>query len=188
MKQIKKAPLGIWMRALSDEICNKIIEEGLILTQESATVNQDRSVDSAIRDGKVGWFSKDYWIDQLLLPYVFRTNRLNEWNFNLNNSEGVQFTKYEKDDFYTWHRDCNVDSEIQRKISITVQLSDYDQYSGGEFEIKDCWGEEILNIPLGAKQKGSIVIFPSSLSHQVTPVSQGIRYSLVQWYSGPPFT
>ena len=188
MKAVERTPLGIWAGALSNEVCDKIITEGALLSAEAATISHGRGVDEAIRDSKVGWFSSGSWIDNLLLSYVFRTNRLNEWNFNLDNAEKVQFTRYEKDDFYTWHRDSNIDSETQRKISITVQLSDYSSYEGGEFEIQDCWSQGEAVIPDEGKQRGSIIIFPSFLLHQVTPVTSGIRYSLVQWYSGPPFT
>ena len=180
--------MGIWAGTLSEEICDKIITEGLVLSEEDATISQGREVDEGIRGSKVGWFPEGSWIDSLLLSYVFRTNRINDWNFNLDKAEKVQFTKYEKEDFYTWHRDSNVETDAQRKISITVQLSDYSSYEGGEFEIQDCWGNGQANIPEEGKQKGSIIIFPSFLLHQVTPITKGIRYSLVQWYSGPPFT
>ena len=185
---MEKTPFGVWAGALSKEICNQIVEEGSLLIEEQATINQDNNVNTSIRDNKIAWFSEGSWIENLLLSYVFKTNTINDWNFNLNQAEQVQFTKYQKDEFYTWHRDSNIESDVQRKLSVTVQLSDYSDYEGGEFEIKSCWGEGIANIPREAKQKGSIIIFPSFLLHQVTPISWGTRYSLVQWYNGPPFT
>lgn len=188
MKAVENTPMGIWAGELSNEVCDKIIEEGTLLVAEAATVSHNRGVDTSIRDSKVGWFPEHCWIDSLLLSYVFRTNRMNEWNFNLDKAEAVQFTRYEKEDFYTWHRDSSIDSEAQRKISITVQLSEYSSYEGGEFEVQNCWGEAQASIPEEAKQKGSIILFPSFLLHQVTPVTKGTRYSLVQWYNGPPFT
>lgn len=36
-------------------------------------------------------------------------------------------------------------------------------------------------------KQGSIVIFPSFVTHKVSPVTEGIRYSLVGWVHGPPF-
>ena len=187
MKQIEKTPLAVWAGALSNEICNQIIEEGSLLIEEQATINQDKSIDPSIRDNKIAWFDEGSWVDNLLLSYVFKTNTINDWNFNLNQSEQVQFTKYQKGEFYTWHRDSNIESDIQRKLSVTVQLSDYSDYEGGEFEIKDCWGTRVANMHPNAKTQGSIIVFPSFLLHQVTPVTSGTRYSLVQWYSGPPF-
>lgn len=188
MKAVEKTPLAVWAGALSQEICNQILEEGRFLIEEQATINKDNTVDSSIRDNKIAWFPKECWVENLLLSYVFKTNVINDWNFNLNGAEQVQFTKYQKDEFYTWHRDTSTDSEIQRKLSVTVQLSDYSDYEGGEFEIQDCWGTRVANIHPDAKKQGSILIFPSFLLHQVTPITSGTRYSLVQWYSGPPFT
>ena len=50
-----------------------------------------------------------------------------------------------KGEHYDWHRDCDVTTDLQRKISVTVQLSDPSSYEGGELHIKDYWNEnEIL--------------------------------------------
>ena len=64
-----------------------------------------------------------------------------------------------------------------RKISLVVFLSDTKDYDGGDFEF-----QEEAKIPA---EKGSILIFPSFLSHRVTPVTRGLRYSLVNWFIGP---
>ena len=45
-------------------------------------------------------------------------------------------------------------------------------------EVKVC--EEI-------RPKGSIIVFPSFLYHQVTPITKGTRYSLVMWVLGRPW-
>ena len=37
------------------------------------------------------------------------------------------------------------------------------------------------------RPRGSIIVFPSHLYHQVTPVTTGTRYSLVAWNLGKPF-
>ena len=34
-------------------------------------------------------------------------------------------------------------------------------------------------------EEGSIIVFPSFVEHRVTPVTEGIRYSLVSWFVGP---
>jgi PKHD-type hydroxylase len=34
-------------------------------------------------------------------------------------------------------------------------------------------------------QLGDALVFPSFLRHRVTPVSRGVRYSLVTWIEGP---
>ena len=64
-----------------------------------------------------------------------------------------------------------------RKISMSLILND--DYEGGELEIfgqpKDYYGQ------------GSMIFFPSWMLHRVTPVTKGIRYSLVMWHIGAPF-
>ena len=35
--------------------------------------------------------------------------------------------------------------------------------------------------------KGSIIVFPSFMWHRVTPVTSGLRYSLVNWNCGDPW-
>ena len=81
----------------------------------------------------------------------------------------------------------NPNSPVFRKISVTAQLTDPEEYEGGDFEIKNLWGTMELPIDPEVKNKGTILVFPSMLLHRVTPVTKGKRQSLVQWYNGPDF-
>ncbi len=36
-------------------------------------------------------------------------------------------------------------------------------------------------------QLGDLIIFPSFIDHKVSPVTKGVRYSVVAWFGGPPF-
>ena len=84
---------------------------------------------------------------------------------------------------YDWHVDCGDSSPACfRKISITVQLTGQDDYSGGELVLK--YGKNDTIIP---KDKGRVAIFPSFMLHRVTPVESGIRKSLVLWLGGLPY-
>jgi PKHD-type hydroxylase len=76
-----------------------------------------------------------------------------------------------------------------RKLSVTINLNKPGEYEGGNLKFDygphshvnrfhEC--EEI-------RPQGSIIVFPSSLYHQVTPVTKGTRYSLVLWTLGKPF-
>jgi PKHD-type hydroxylase len=67
-----------------------------------------------------------------------------------------------------------------RKISITIQMSESDEYAGGDLEL---WtgGKESIKAPRG---KGVAVLFPSYILHRVSPVTDGIRKSLVLWVGG----
>lgn len=71
-----------------------------------------------------------------------------------------------------------------RKISMTVSLSDGNDFEGGNFHIN--YGDKDIRIN-NVREQGSIVVFPSFLRHKVEPVTKGTRYSLVMWALGKPF-
>ncbi|MDB2656544.1 2OG-Fe(II) oxygenase [Crocinitomicaceae bacterium] len=69
-----------------------------------------------------------------------------------------------------------------RKLSVTVQLSDPDEYEGGDLEFMI--NHKTVKAP---RKKGTIVVFPSFIMHRVTPITKGTRQSIVGWVSGPPY-
>ena len=71
-----------------------------------------------------------------------------------------------------------------RKLSMSVILNN--DFEGGDFEFASYSKEKCEITPIPAST-GSIIVFPSSMEHRVTPVTSGIRYSLVCWFLGPPF-
>lgn len=96
--------------------------------------------------------------------------------------QGLQFTRYQAPgEHYEWHIDRGMNTGV-RKLSLSLQLSDPNDYEGGDLEM---WfgGEPIK----ASRDRGMITLFPSYALHRVTPVTKGVRYSLVCWVSGPPF-
>lgn len=75
-----------------------------------------------------------------------------------------------------------------RKLSMTVNLNNSNDYVGGDlkFDLGPHTPGNRYIVCEEAKNQGSIIIFPSFLSHQVTPVEKGTRYSLVMWSVGNP--
>lgn len=59
---------------------------------------------------------------------------------------------------------------VRADVSATLFLSDPDAYEGGELIIEDTFGSKGIKL-----KAGSIVIYPSSSVHQVSPVIQGER-------------
>jgi len=98
--------------------------------------------------------------------------------------EQIQYAEYHESDsgFYDWHYDLAM-TYSRRKLSVIVQLSDPSEYEGGYLQIR-C---EDMNPVTMSKEKGSVILFPSYLLHRVTPVTKGVRKSLVVWIDGPPF-
>lgn len=76
-----------------------------------------------------------------------------------------------------------------RKLSVTVSLNDPSEYKGGNLRF-DFGPHADIKRYYTCKEirpRGSIIVFPSHLYHQVTPVTWGTRYSLVCWNLGLPF-
>lgn len=93
--------------------------------------------------------------------------------------EGFQFTRYEVGEYYGPHFDIGPGKLTERKLSLTVQLSSPDDYTGGELIIYPEF--------VAPRDQGSMTVFPAFMCHDVRPVKTGVRYSLVSWLAGPPF-
>tara|TARA_R100001463_G_scaffold116065_1_gene171333 strand:- start:940 stop:1524 length:585 start_codon:yes stop_codon:yes gene_type:complete len=176
---------------LSDEACDEIIKLGKENDLEEAGIygatKNDKLNMKNIRTTNVSWFPKGHFLESMLQGYATLAN-LEAWNFIVTGKEKIQFGEYKKGGHYGWHTDSSLNPNVPfRKLSITVNLSHPKDYEGGNFEIKDPNGAA-LKMPLGqVRKRGTVIVFPSFLQHQVTEVKRGTRYSLVQWYNGPEF-
>ena len=155
------------------------------------------------RDSNIVWMN-DRWIYKEIQPYVKMANQNAGWNFNWDWSQSCQFTIYKKGQYYDWHCDGwdkpyqrkkgDPDNGKVRKLSMTCQLTDGSEYTGGELEFDfRNYDPHLRDESKHIRQvkeilpKGSIVVFPSHLWHRVKPVTRGTRYSLVVWHLGDPF-
>jgi len=168
----------------SKEECDKIIDIGDSLENNSATIRDKKQVDKSIRNSKISWihYNKDTeWIYNWIWASVQNTNH---WKIDIKGFyDSLQYTIYDSNDGvskYDWHTDTGPDMN-HRKISLSVQLSDPDDYSGGVFELERGGMLETV----GHLEKGSAIMFPSILRHRVLPVMNGVRKSLVVWIAGP---
>lgn len=76
-----------------------------------------------------------------------------------------------------------------RKISLTINLNPAGDYEGGnlKFDFGPHSPSGRYHECIEIRPQGSVVVFPSFINHQVTPITQGTRYSLVLWNLGYPF-
>lgn len=170
--------------AFSAQECEAIAGLGEARVKAAASVD-DRS-DLASRDYRI---SDIAWIEpaqdsQWLyhrLGMIFR--QVNQtYGFDLVGFvEPLQYTCYGAGQYFGWHVDMGVDSTSLRKVSLTIQLSDAQSYTGGDLQFHGA-----ADMP-AARELGTGVSFPSYLAHQVSPVKQGLRCSLVAWAYGPAF-
>lgn len=77
-----------------------------------------------------------------------------------------------------------------RKLSVTINLNNPEDYEGGNLKFDFGPHNNLKNQfheCVEIRPRGSVIVFPSYVYHQVTPVTKGTRYSLVMWTLGRPF-
>ena len=67
-------------------------------------------------------------------------------------------------------------ARIRTDLSCTLFFSEPSEYDGGELSVEDTYG--VHRVKLGA---GSLVLYPSTSLHHVTPVTRGARVSSFFW-------
>ena len=105
-------------------------------------------------------------------------------------TEAIQYTEYnynEEDeikDHYDWHIDSALRTPMpfDRKVSFSLQLTSDDEYKGCDLQFNT--GDMVEPNPI-ARQRGTLIMFPSFLTHRVTPITGGTRKALVGWCRGP---
>jgi PKHD-type hydroxylase len=176
-----------YKEGFTKEELNKIYEGVAKLPFNDATVfgSDNPEVLKQVRSSSVKWIPKNeewMWLYEKLMNYASTAN--NEvWKFNLISAqELIQYTEYydSAEGHYDWHQDIGPGIGSQRKVSITVQLSEADEYEGGDLEM---WsgGNHVAVAERGA---GVVFIFPSYMMHRVTKVTKGTRRSFVLWVGG----
>jgi PKHD-type hydroxylase len=185
----------IYDSVVSPNICTDIVnsfDEKNFNSGLVGTVEKGR-VDTKVRNTKVQWAPKFDLVECILTRFIIQANQEALWNFDITEPEIVQIGKYEEDQFYGQHIDCYIKSSdiiatgsggaivipmlSQRKISASLLLNDESEYEGGDLII--------LDETVKTKKQGTIIVFPSFMAHQVTPVTSGVRYSAVCWMVGP---
>lgn len=185
--------------ALSNYLCDKIVHEGFANNVHEGSTggfaprnDSERKKTKKLRNSNISWID-DWWLMRELLPYVRKANERAGWNFKLTCAEPAQFTIYDKEQFYWWHRDArrypyhdNDFPNLIRKLSVTVSLSHPEEYEGGYLQIaaRREWNDTHLCQVTEILPRGSICVFPSYTWHRVSPVTKGRRLSLVQWNLG----
>ena len=188
-------------KAIPSHTCEDIIQFGKSLNPKQAkTVStKDKLSDEEkkqeikdIRSSKIAWIYNDNpWLFRELKPMIEYANK--SWGFNISRFENIQFTEYEPRGHYTWHNDAIQNpmglKNMQRKLSMVVQLSKPENYEGGGFRfnlrgLDSQVDDNIMSPPSEFKQQGSVIVFPSFIWHKVEPITKGIRHSLVMWSIG----
>ena len=159
------------------------------------------------RNSQNAWIPSNHWVAGFLWHYVCRANKENFlYDLTAIDGESLQYTRYDVGQYYKWHHDAGIETaykpialgnrsepdersqdfintniEYVRKLSFALQLSDPDDYEGGNVQLMDEGG----NSYIAPRQKGSIMLFDSRTPHRVHKVTRGVRKSIVGWVVGP---
>jgi predicted 2-oxoglutarate/Fe(II)-dependent dioxygenase YbiX len=148
--------------------------------------NEGQKLDKRIRDVQNKCLTLDtesltewHWINflgasfmQANQNYFFKRKLPNYADTILN----INFLKYENSGHYNFHVDAGKD--CNRTLSMIYFIND--EYEGGNLVFKNIVNNEEYRVE---KKQNTLVVWPSNFlfPHCVTPVTKGIRYSIVSW-------
>jgi predicted 2-oxoglutarate/Fe(II)-dependent dioxygenase YbiX len=172
--------------ALSNEVCNKILNE---------FKNSAEWIDTVIGKGELNKNIRNCQTIVISFPHVIQKNKdirhkldnaifdgaskcIQEYNAkfphcHIEEDSGYELLKYPEGCFYIQH----VDSFKARPRAVSCSFILNDDFEGGEFAF--------FNKELKYKlEKGDALLFPSNFMypHEVMPVTKGTRYSIITWF------
>ena len=193
---IAKYDLLVAPKFFDDSTCQEIIEQLVGSASTPATVygaSESGAVDERVRR------TSRLTPSQTTLEFV--TRRLLEYKetieqhfrISLTDCEAPQFLRYNVGDFFVAHQDGNtgmlrLTTDATRKISITIFLNAQSNeqlggsYRGGSLKFSNYRADKEYREFELPSEPGLLVAFRSELTHEVTPVTNGERYSIVNWY------
>jgi predicted 2-oxoglutarate/Fe(II)-dependent dioxygenase YbiX len=197
-----------YFSGLPEKIIQSVEEDLQIYDNEMhESILSGNVVDRKIRNSKNTWIPTSHWIAGLAWHYVERANRENFlYDIEHIDAESMQYTRYCEGEYYNWHTDADISSSYKpeskegktweshenylnkkcekiRKLSFIIQLSNPEDYEGGNVQFMSLMGnKKSYFLP---RERGTIAIFDSRAEHRVHKIKSGMRKSIVGWVVGP---
>lgn len=184
----------LWNGVVPPAVCQAVIDTFEEQWFQDATIQAPDGaalVDERTRRAGNQFIEPGHWTGALASHFAHQANLL--WRFDLTALGTLSILRYEASGHFEWHTDVlayeqadypGIGSGLERKLSVTVNLSDPGDYEGGDLQFLNGTGQLLTQSEL--RERGSVVVFPSTLGHRVTPITSGVRYALVGWMVGPP--
>ena len=199
---------SVWYYSDIPEDIVDIIEKDLSIKFDSQMGDSKLYGDALNKDkrnSQNAWVPTHHWLGGFMWHYIERANRENFlYDLRCIDGESMQYTRYDVGQFYGWHNDAglanqykpetvgnrmegrandfvNESTELVRKLSFVLQLSDPDDYEGGNLQLLDEAGKSYF----APRKRGTVILFDSRTQHRVLPVKSGLRKSIVGWTVGP---
>ena len=205
----------VFPKAIKPDVCEQIVEDckqNILVNASIKVCSQDGTIvsrnDPEIRKTSINFIDiekrashhstiQSHDVNKLVWHFLREANKI-QFNYDLTYFQPIQFGEYKDGGFYGWHRDddgnaIDEPNEI-RKLTAVLAVSNPDTFEGGELQfytgdrpmedMGEITGEQITN---DIKAQGSVIVFDSRDWHRVTPVTKGVRHSIVCWAVGPNF-
>ena len=189
----------VFPRAVAPDVCEQIVKDCKQNILNKATIygsDKKGRDDPEVRKTSIHFIKdKDNKVNELAWHFLREANKI-QFNYDLAYFQAVQFGEYKNGGFYGWQQDdggIEKSNEV-RKLSLSLILSNPDTFEGGELQfyngdrpledMGEITGEQVTN---DIKAQGTVVVFDSRDFHRVTPVTKGVRHSIVCWTVGPNF-
>lgn len=181
IKHIDIKPFRMLDNFLSNEECDNLI----ILSQNRFEKSQINTVNQQTNNNVRSSYSAQFAIRENEFILSIENKILNLLGCTKEKLEGLQVTKYNKNDFYQLHHDYNTSILNIRKYSIIIYLNDLSSTDGGETHFP------LYNTKITPK-KGRIIYFDNLLSlnelenhltiHESLPIlNDTTKYILSTW-------
>lgn len=176
----------------SADYCDRLIKATTSRPASEAQIGTDAGVkaDDSFRRSNIWFVNKgdpelEHVFDDLW-RLAIRANQ--DWfDVHISKLDYYQIAEYDSVNRgeYKTHHDIfymNNDPYYHRKLSCVVQLTDPDEYKGGDLTF-----EHVQHYPNAddMRQRGTAIFFPSFVRHAALPVTEGKRYSVAAWFDGP---
>ena len=166
-------------KAFTKKQCESIISYCSVWPETAGAIYKDNKINHTIRQCQTYVPNENIpiWLRIEISRIIYRENE-KFFNFILGGSLELVLLRYDLGGHYETHIDIGTMESIisKRKISFSLFLND--SYEGGTLKFIG------LSEPESNPETGDMVLFPSYLPHKVEPVTSGVRWVLVGWYSG----
>ena len=185
-----------WQNFFSDEEIERIITycSSNELVDGGVSTAHGIGIDKSTRISKTNFHNFNDQTSWIFNRFNFGIEDINNKfvHFDLYGYDAFQYSEYhaEESGKYDFHMDMFMNNDcyqnkLTRKLSLVLLLSEPGvDFEGGEFQMTESSETKLKTI---AMKKGTLVTFPSFMIHRVTPVTKGIRSSIVIWVEGPKF-
>jgi SM-20-related protein len=183
---------------LERELCAEIQREMAAAGTVPATVRGgDRSYAVDEQSRKTSWTEVSEQTSTLICNRLMSLREEVERTFGIevNGVQAPQFLHYGEGSFFTAHQDRGSDDKgarfaRERQVSAVIFLNDESSepapntYAGGAltlFGLLDAGDERTVGLPVTG-EAGALIAFPSGMLHEVTEVTRGERFTVVNWF------